>query len=40
MPDPALLETLTTTARRGVRVRLLLPGERIDKRILHMASTT
>ena len=40
VPDPALLDTLTATARRGVRVRLLLPGERNDKRLLHWASTT
>ena len=40
VPDPALLEALTATARRGVRVRLLLPGERNDKRLLHWASTT
>ena len=40
VPDPALLEALTATARRGVRVRLLLPGERNDKSIMHWASTT
>lgn len=40
VPDRALLEALTTAARRGVRVRLLLPGERNDKSILHWASTT
>jgi len=40
VPDDALLEALTATARRGVQVRLLLPGERNDKRLLHWASTT
>lgn len=39
-PDPALLETIMATARRGVRVRLLLPGDNNDQKIVHAVEQT
>lgn len=36
-PDPDLVEAILETARRGVRVTLLLPGERTDHKIVRWA---
>ena len=38
VPDPALLEAIEQTARRGVRVRLLVPGSHADKALVRLAS--
>ena len=38
VPDPALLEAILATARRGVRVRLLVPGPHADKALVRLAS--
>ena len=38
VPDPALLEAIAATARRGVRVRLLVPGPHADKALVRLAS--
>ena len=38
VPDPALLDAIVATARRGVRVRLLVPGPYADKALVRLAS--
>lgn len=40
LPDPSLVEELVETAERGVRVRLLVPGERNDSDLVRHASFT
>jgi cardiolipin synthase len=38
VPDRDMLEAITATAERGVRVRLLVPGPHLDKKIVQWAS--
>lgn len=38
LPDRALRRALVRTARRGVRVRILVPGPRTDQRLVRLAS--
>jgi len=38
LPDPALVRALVKAAQRGVDVRVLIPGERVDVRLLWYAS--
>lgn len=40
LPDPNFVQVLVETARRGVEVRLLLPGEHNDSRMIRWASQT
>lgn len=38
VPDESLLAAMASTARRGIRVRLLLPGPHMDSRLVRWAS--
>lgn len=38
VPDDEMVEAIAATARRGVRVRLLVPGPHLDKKVVRWAS--
>ena len=40
LPDPDLQDAIETTARRGVEIVLIVPGERNDSRVVRWASRT